>query len=227
MAKIKFGMVVTDARGKLGGQVFSKNRSGAYVRTKVTPVNPATAAQTSVRSSFGAISQAWSALTEAQRIGFNDAVQNWATTDIFGDLKNPTGKNLFLRLNQQLVQSGQAQITDAPAKKEMVEGIITSVAVLTVSVEIEPDNIYSGADANVMVFATPKLTAGTTFVKNKLRLIHTSLASTLDPTNVWDDYVTKFGLPVVGDNIYFGFKYVLDNGQASPMQVLKGTISAT
>lgn len=45
MAKIKFGMMMTDARGKLGGQVFSKNRSGSYVRTKVTPVNPQTTTQ--------------------------------------------------------------------------------------------------------------------------------------------------------------------------------------
>ena len=44
MAKIKFGMMMTDASGKLGGQVFSKNRGGSYVRTKVTPTNPQTAA---------------------------------------------------------------------------------------------------------------------------------------------------------------------------------------
>jgi hypothetical protein len=55
MAKIKFGMMMTDARGKLGGHVFSKNRSGAYVRTKVTPVNGQTTAQTGVRAIFGAI----------------------------------------------------------------------------------------------------------------------------------------------------------------------------
>ena len=52
MAKIKFGMMMTDASGKLGGQVFSKNRGGSYVRTKSTPVNRQSSAQMNVRGIF-------------------------------------------------------------------------------------------------------------------------------------------------------------------------------
>src|SRR3546814_19213217 len=101
MAKVKFGALMTDARGKLGGHVFSKNRAGSYLRTKVTPVNPQTIYQTSVRALFGAISSQWSGLSQAVRDSFNGAVADWATTDIFGDLKNPSGKALFQRLNNQ------------------------------------------------------------------------------------------------------------------------------
>ena len=36
MAKIKFGAMMVDASGKLGGQVFAKNRGGAYIRTKTS-----------------------------------------------------------------------------------------------------------------------------------------------------------------------------------------------
>jgi len=120
MAKIKFGMMMTDARGKLGGQVFSKNRSGSYVRTKVTPINPQKPAQTAVRATFGAIAQAWSGLDQAQRDAWDGAVSNWQKTDIFGDVVNPTGKSLYQRLNTQLVASVQAQIGLPPAKLEMV-----------------------------------------------------------------------------------------------------------
>src|SRR3546814_20356183 len=74
MAKVKFGALMTDARGKLGGHVFSKNRAGSYLRTKVTPVNPQTSYQTSVRALFGAISPQWSGLSQAVRDSFNGAV---------------------------------------------------------------------------------------------------------------------------------------------------------
>lgn len=37
MAKIKFGMMMTDASGKLGGQVFSKNRG--FVRSYKSNAN--------------------------------------------------------------------------------------------------------------------------------------------------------------------------------------------
>jgi len=36
---IKFGGGVVDARGSLAGNVFSRNKSGAYMRARVTPVN--------------------------------------------------------------------------------------------------------------------------------------------------------------------------------------------
>src|SRR5690606_26146133 len=99
MAKIKFGMMMTDARGKLGGQVFSKNRGGSYIRTKVTPSNPRSSFQQAIRTLLSGFSQAWSSLTANQRSAWNGAVSNWSKTDIFGDIKNPTGKNLFVRLN--------------------------------------------------------------------------------------------------------------------------------
>lgn len=93
--KIKFGALVTDGRGKLGGHVASKNRSGNYLRTKVTPSNPQTAAQQATRAVLGSLSTAWSGLTLAQRNSFNSAVGDWSGTNIFGDIKNPTGKNLL------------------------------------------------------------------------------------------------------------------------------------
>lgn len=52
MALIKFGMMMTDARGKLGGHVFTKARNGATIRTKVSPANPQTSAQSLSRSIF-------------------------------------------------------------------------------------------------------------------------------------------------------------------------------
>ena len=52
MAIIKFGMMMTDARGKLGGHVLSKNRGGNYVRTNNVPSNPQSNFQTGVRAAF-------------------------------------------------------------------------------------------------------------------------------------------------------------------------------
>ena len=53
--KIKWGALVVDGRGKLGGHVAAQNRGGSYLRTKVTPSNPQTTFQTGVRSMGGCI----------------------------------------------------------------------------------------------------------------------------------------------------------------------------
>ena len=222
--KIKWGALVTDGRGKIGGHVASKNRSGAYLRTKVTPVNPQTSAQSAVRSSFGAISQAWSGLTLVLILAWNGAVADWQTTDIFGDLKKPTGKNLFLRLNQQLVTSGQAQITAPPAKLEMVEGVADTPLFDLTNLELSLLNKYAGANANIVLYATPPMSQGTTFVKNKLRQIYSALGTGYSLTDAYSAYVAKFGTPSAGANVYVGVKYVLPNGQASPLQTIKASV---
>lgn len=223
--KIKFGAIVTDGRGKLGGHVFSKNKAGAYIRTKVTPSNPQTARQSTVRSLFGAISQGWSALDATSRDGWNAAVPSWAKTNIFGDLKIPTGKALYQRLNNQAQVVGYPAIDTVPEKTTLPTDTLTGVAFDTTAGTITPAGVNATDDLQIVLFATGQLTAGTSFVKNRLRQIYNADADSYDAADAAAAYTDKFGLPDAGDNVYFGVKYVADNGQATPLQVVNGVIS--
>jgi hypothetical protein len=225
MAKIKFGMMMTDARGKLGGQVFSKNRNGAYVRTKVTPTNPRTAEQQAGRSLLGALSQQWSALTESARASFNEAVTDWSRTNIFGDTMNPTGKNLFVQLNKNAQAVGFSSVDVAPAKVEM--NLVTGFAV-----EIDlANNVITASgtgaltDAKVVIRATPPLTQGTSFVKGKFRDI--AVGENAYPTAVVLNgaYTDRFGAIPNGANIVFELLLVKANGQKSVPVQAKATFA--
>lgn len=224
MAKIKFGAMMVDASGKLGGQVFSKNRGGAYIRTKATPLNPQTTAQMAIRGIFASISSAWSGLTEESRQSFNNLVSSYARTDIFGDLRNPSGKNLFQRLNQNLVISGQAQITVCGEPQE-----VPFANLLFVSGNVSDTNLVASCagdalGSKLVFWATPGLSQGTKFVKNKLRQISVQDGSASADYDIWADYLVKFGTPVAGANIYVGVRVINANGQASPLEVVKATI---
>lgn len=221
MAKIKFGAMMVDASGKLGGQVFSKNRGGAYIRTKTTPLNPQTTAQMTIRGIFASISSAWSGLTEASRQSFNNLVSSYARTDIFGDLRNPSGKNLFQRLNQNLVISGQPQITTCVQPSEVPFANIVSVTLSEGSGEM---NVLTNGDttgSKVVVWGTPPLSAGTSFVKNKLRQIAVLDGGLAIDVNIYNEYVSKFGTFEDSSNIYFGVRVINANGQASPLETIK------
>lgn len=223
--KIKWGALVVDGRGKIGGHVASKNKAGAYLRTKTTPTNPQTTSQTSARSLFGSISQQWSGLSDAVRAGWNSAVADWSKTDIFGDLKQPSGKALFQRLNNQAQSAGLSAVTTAPAKQEIPEYTLLSAVIATGTDTITLTGNVGLPSEQVVVVGTTQLSAGTSFVKNKLRQIN---AQTSDPgfngAN-YTGYVDKFGTPTAGDNVYIGIKFVMDNGQASPLQVVKATVT--
>ena len=219
MAKIKFGMIVTDGRGKLGGQVFSKNRGGAYIRTKVTPSNPQSPAQTVVRQAFAEFSQNWSALTAELITAWNAAVSSWSTTDIFGDLRSPTGKNLYLRLNQNAVLAGYPSFDTVPEKAEMVSGIVTSVDLT--DGELLCNGIYEGVGARLVLSSSGPVSNGTSYVKNKLRVFFTVLGNDYSTLDAYQSYFAKFGTVVAGQKVFFGIKYVLSNGQTSPTQIVE------
>lgn len=219
--KLKFGAIVTDGRGKIGGHVASKNRAGAYLRTKVTPSNPNTVAQVQARSILGSLSQMWQTLTDSQRSGWNDAVKEWGTTDIFGDIKNPSGINLFVKINANLISVGYPQLFDAPSKQ-----IVPSVVITDGSLKITGDTlsiVFDNGSADgfrTLVRATPTLSAGVSFVKSQFRVIGSDDVAGSSVSLV-GAYGGKFSMPLVGANVYANVQFVLPNGQKTIEQKVK------
>lgn len=221
MAKIKWGMIVTDGRNKLGGQVFSKNRAGAYIRTKVTPVNPKTALQMASRQLLGALSSAWSGLTNAQRDAWNASVDEWQKTDIFGDLRKPTGKNLFTGLNKNRVDIGGVAQDLPPEKVE-----IPVIALFRPEFAMTDEELSVGISTvpvgmALQISATPPMSQGTTFAKNQLRVIGSVPAGSVDTKEVFAMYSDRFGAPVIGQNIQVAVRYIALTGQAGVQLIEK------
>lgn len=224
--KAKFGAIVVDGRGKLGGHVFSKNAAGAYMRTKTTPTNPQTAFQTAVRALFATISAGWSQLTEEVRTAWNSAVPEWQTTDVFGDLKKPTGKALYQRLNNQAQASGWPAVLAVPARQALPGGVPVFAAMGLVAGDLAIDPVETAATSRTVLFATTTLSAGTSFVKNKLRQFYDEQSDAYSQTDAFAAYIARFGTPAVGDNIKISIKYVLDNGQTTVPVILPLGVAA-
>lgn len=220
MARIKFGMMMTDARGKLGGHVFTKAKSGATIRTKVTPLNPKTSAQSEARSVLGANSQAWRMLTETQRLAWNSAAQEVSKTNAFGDTYFPSGKNYFTAVNNNIRNIGGVIILDPPALVEMPG--LTSVEVdfdlLAEQIDIAPNYIGSGSDTYLVCNATSGQSAGRYNFSGKYRKFSSyDLAGLPSNSAVYASYVSKFGVPSAGQKVSFEFYLVNERtGQASP-----------
>ena len=220
MARIKFGMMMTDARGKLGGHVFTKAKSGATIRTKVTPLNPKTSAQSEARSALGANSQAWRVLSEIQRLAWNSAAKEVSKTNAFGDTYFPSGKNYFTAVNNNLRNIGIPIIVEPPALVEMPG--LTSVEVdfdsQAEQLDIAPN--YVGDEAGVVLVcnATSGHSAGRYNFSGKYRKFdYFPLAGLPSNTLLYDSYVSKFGVPSVGQKVSFEFYLVNQNtGQVSP-----------
>lgn len=192
--KVKFGAIVVAGRGKIGGHVASRNRYGSYFRTKVTPVNPSTVFQQAVRNRLSGLSSAWRALTAAQRAAWNASVADYARTDIFGDIKNPSGFNLFQQLNNNLLNISKAQI-NVPAAPDAVQSLLTLSAAaaegagtlaLTYTDAIE-------ADMSFLVRGTPAVSAGKKFIRSEYRQFDVMLSADVTPFSIETEYEARFG----------------------------------
>lgn len=203
--KIKFGALVVAGRGKIGGHVASRNRAGAYLRTKVTPVNPQSLDQIACRNRLAGISTDWRDLTAAQRIAWNAAVSDYARTDIFGDIRNPSGFNLHQKLNNNLVNVAQAQIT-APPLPESIDAFTSFSAAVdftlqTVTLTYAP---VIAADHSALVLGTPAISPGITFVKSEFRQFDVMNAADASPYAISAEYIAKFGaVGAVGMKVFF------------------------
>lgn len=120
MALIKFGGGITEMRGSIAGNVFSRNRSGAYVRSRTKPVNPSTARQQAVRAVMAELTTRWAqTLTAANRTAWNLYASNVAMTNKLGESIFLTGMNHFIRSNAWLARLGGTVIDAGPVIFEL------------------------------------------------------------------------------------------------------------
>ena len=212
MAKIKFGAFLVDMRGKVNGTVFSKNRGGAYARTKVTPSNPQTSAQNLVRSRLTGFSQGWRALSQAARDAWNSAVASFPRTNVFGDAKILSGHQLYIGLNSQLAAAGQTAITapplptGAPAITSITPTAAETLQVFTLA--YNPDPVP--ADTSLIVEATEQVSPGKSNLNSLYRQIEVVAAAAASPADIAASYIAKFGALVAGQKIGIRTRFVND-----------------
>lgn len=101
--------------GKLGGNVFSHNRNGQYVRQFVIPTNPNTTEQNDVRGYLGQCATRWgSTLTGLQRNGWRSYAETMPLVNSMGATYYLTGLQAYTRTNVSLRKAGLAFLDDAP-----------------------------------------------------------------------------------------------------------------
>jgi len=202
--KAKYGMITVEGRGKLGGHIASRNKSGAYFKNKTSSVQPRTASQGSQKNFLQTISQNWFQLTEAQREQWNSAVQNFLGTNIWGDSETPSGKSLYSKLNLNLLTAGAALVSSPPLPvgNSLPSSLSVSAdfGLQTVTVTFDAPPI---AGHTYVLEATPGLSPGRTFTGSTFRIIALITEFDVSPFDASAAYLAKFGLvPPAGSKIF-------------------------
>ena len=188
--------------GSYQGLTSSRNRFGQYVRTRATPVNPNSTAQGLVRARLSANAAAWRTLTGAQREGWDSLGNSLSRTDSLGQTYTLTGFQMYVSVNNLKALAGDASVADAPALTTPSTILTATITLTAAALSIAYTPTPMPAATRLIVFASPQRSAGRQFEAD-LRFVQVTAAAAASPVNAYAAYVAKFGVPVVGNRVFF------------------------
>jgi len=104
VAKVLSPLMSLDAKGRVGGLVYSIWRGIHTVRTGPTPVARHEIQQPENRALLGYLSRAWGLLTDAQRQLWRDYATEHKYPDGFGGVFTLTGSQMYTALNHNAIR---------------------------------------------------------------------------------------------------------------------------
>ncbi len=111
-----FVPILGNLRGAVGANIFSHNRGGDYLRRRVSPTNPNSSRQQTMRAFLGSLATLWSTtLTQLQRDAWDTYAATVSRTGPLGNTINLTGMNTYVISNTRILDAGGTRIDDPPA----------------------------------------------------------------------------------------------------------------
>lgn len=233
MASVKLGAMVQDVRGSLNGMTFSRNRGGAYVRSKVSPVQPVSDYSACTRAAFTAASERWAAtLTQTQRNDWTAFAALHPVINVFGDSVFLSGHAMYVQINARNIALGKTPV-DSPVTPWSVYSPVS----LTLVAENTADALTKftfaigramEATELLLCSATPLIDPGRTAQKTQYKLLNVLGAATYTatPVDVFADYNSRYGALSIDVGAVIACKIqVLDFASGAVSEVLTKSVT--
>lgn len=219
MALIKFGSIITDSRGKIGGTVLRMTRWGNTLNVKARTTAARTARQVTIGAVLGTAASDWNTtLSESEREDWRTLAATQFSIDAWGNSRALTGLALFTRVNSARISAGLSPLTTAPADQAVTTPLtatltITAGPTLSVAWTTTP----APTDHRVRIYCTRPMSVGTSVAMKKYQLVTMTAAAAGSPADITAAYTALFGAPATGKRIYAQVAFWnQSNGALSP-----------
>jgi hypothetical protein len=212
MAIILLGGGVAQASGSVGGVTFSRNRGGAYMRTRAIPVDPGTSEQSRVRAATAQCATRWQTqLTTAQREAWDTYALNVPLPNALGQPRNVGGIGMYIRSNvpRILLQvTGIDIVDDAPTEFNLGDYSAPAVVSLTAATDTlsmnftEADDWVTEDGAAMIVWGSRARPPSINFFKGPYRESGSVVGNSTTPPTTPAAIVNAFGVQA-GDRTFF------------------------
>jgi hypothetical protein len=147
--------------------VASRNRSGQFLRKRISPKNPRTAAQRRVRKYMRTFSQLWNKIMEPQRAAWCTGACEVLSRPKLGKPRPLDGQKFFNKINTVLAICGREPLLEPPPRPEFGPNPVVAFTAtngpggiaLMLSLSKKPAE-------DIMLFASPPCNAGRSYCSN-------------------------------------------------------------
>lgn len=198
--------------GSVAGQTASRNRFGQYLRTRATPVNPNTTAQSTVRAGFADSAALWRTLSAARQAAWNYLALANPRTDSLGQQITLSGFQMFVGVAALMMGIGQSPVLDAPLGSGIGAPVITvddNSLAGPMALAFDPDPVPTAH--NWAYYSSPPVSLGTTF-NGDYRFINVLNAGVAGPRTLNTDLALKWGTLQAGQRFFLRSKLVAVTG---------------
>jgi hypothetical protein len=207
MALITPSAVIGEITGSVGSECFGRNMGGAYVRSKPIVPYQRTAQQAIWRNYLKAVVAAWKALSESQRMVYQQFAKDYQSGQRLGQSNTLTGYTLFMR--QQLIyyRTGAPLGFSNPSNRLKANYNVVAGAFTTTSMPVTITKVGVDSAASFVIKMSPLLSPGVLHpnphvMKQLYQSSFTGAPIVYDLYTVWNSY---YGAAVSGKRIAFAF----------------------
>lgn len=210
MAKVIFsGIGVTEARNKLGGGVFSRNRGGSFIREYSSPVVNPNDFGLQMRASFGDACATWQLMPPFVQDSWNQFASAQASLPSNLGRKKLSGFNWFVKQNIAIILYGGTPtfmpvVPSTPAGAASFSAITCTPAAIELKATSADGSTVLPSDVTALVGASLPVSPGITNLRHRINLLYQILpGDDFSSVNITTEYLDMYGSIPSGLRIFF------------------------
>lgn len=171
MARLKYGIIVTEIKGKVAGMVFQGGNNSKVLRASNNKRNSKSASLSLSTSILSQITSQWKLLTNSDRLAWATAALSYPFVDSFGSTYFGSAYQCFTSYNRNLLTIGSTMVTTPSIVVPSINvGPFTFSSSTKDNVSIDP-TITLVTSQFYLIYATPALSMGRNNNNAKFKLI--------------------------------------------------------
>lgn len=222
---VKFGGIITEGAGKVGGQIVQRGTHGQILRNLKPPTIRKGYPSSRPRVNLSAVASEWRQLTTLQRDSWIGLAATLTRFNKFGDAYIPSAYQIFCELNMNLLQFERTNIlATAPISPVFpnLDDFQLSSSVLGTDINLTWSYVGGSNDFQVIPCFYPLQSLGASSPRGSARAVGSVVPVADESINLTLQFGQRFGSPPKGAFKIFVLVRLIDNvtGFAAPSVLL-------